>query len=301
MAYTLRVPDDLDALVALIAACQQDPAQRCLHCDQTPAGLRAEILALDPPWQAAFLGVYSGADSGADSGSELLAVLGCDCDFEMGRGWLHGPFAQDKDWQNLFQQLFDGWEQRLPATITRLSNYLDQANQRGLDFHLQRGFQAKGLFYVVEAKAQPIQRPASVRPFLPSDAEMLCQLHTLAFPAAWLSGPAMITQRDETHAVLIAWEQGQRVGYIRLSQHLELPEGEIEYLAVDPAWRGRGIGRKLLLAGLDWIFAERGLPTAVLNVSADNAKALELYLSVGFEVKERAIALDLWRKNDDSP
>ncbi len=293
MAYTLRAPDDLDALVALIATCQQDPAQRCLHCDQTPAGLRAEILALDPPWQAAFLGVYSG--------SELVAVLGCDCDFEMGRGWLHGPFAQDKDWQNLFKQLFDGWEQRLPATITRLSNYLDQANQAGLDFHLQRGFQAKGLFYVLLAKAQPTQRPTSVRPFLPSDAEMLCQLHALAFPAAWLSGPAMIAQRDDTHAVFIAWEQGQRVGYIRLSQHLELPEAEIEYLAVDPAWRGRGIGRKLLQAGLDWIFAERGLPTAVLNVSADNAQALDLYLSVGFEVKERAIALDLWRKNDDSP
>ncbi|MBT9543968.1 MAG: hypothetical protein IV090_01130 [Candidatus Sericytochromatia bacterium] len=68
MAYTLRVPDDLDALVALIAACQQDPAQRCLHCDQTPAGLRAEILALDPPLAGSLSGGVFGVRLGVGIG-----------------------------------------------------------------------------------------------------------------------------------------------------------------------------------------------------------------------------------------
>lgn len=271
---------------------------RCLHCDQTPAGIRAEILDLQPPWQEAFLGLYEEA--------ELVGVLGCDSDLESGRGWLHGPFARPSDWEAIVSQLFEGLEQRLPPAITRISNYLDQANQQGLDFHLQHGYQAKGLFYVLRAPApaipQPLSLENSVQPFLPSDAEMLCHLHALAFPAAWLSGPAMIAQagqNDKTQALLIAWEAGQRVGYIRLSQHVELPEGEIQYLAVEPAWRGKGVGRKLLLAGLDWVFAQRGLPTALLNVSAENAAALELYLSVGFEIQERAVALDRWRDPHD--
>ena len=61
----------------------------------------------------------------------------------------------------------------------------------------------------------------------------------------------------------------------------EPPMGEIYVVAVDPGFRGRGLGRSLVLAGLDHL-ARQGLTMAMLYVDADNAGALRLYEKLGF-------------------
>ncbi len=57
--------------------------------------------------------------------------------------------------------------------------------------------------------------------------------------------------------------------------------GEIYVVAVDPGFRGLGLGRSLVVAGLAHL-AGRGLGTAMLYVDADNAGALRLYEELGF-------------------
>jgi len=57
--------------------------------------------------------------------------------------------------------------------------------------------------------------------------------------------------------------------------------GEIYVVAVDPAYQRLGLGRQLMLAGLDWL-AGQGIRTAMLYVDADNHGALNLYESMGF-------------------
>ncbi|HVF14217.1 MAG TPA: mycothiol synthase [Acidimicrobiales bacterium] len=57
--------------------------------------------------------------------------------------------------------------------------------------------------------------------------------------------------------------------------------GEIYVVAVDPAYQRLGLGRQMVLAGLDWL-AYRGIRTAMLYVDADNDGALRLYDSMGF-------------------
>jgi mycothiol synthase len=59
------------------------------------------------------------------------------------------------------------------------------------------------------------------------------------------------------------------------------PYAWISNLTTDPQWRGRGLGRALLTAGLTHLY-ERGARSVALSVNGSNTAALQLYRSAGF-------------------
>ena len=61
----------------------------------------------------------------------------------------------------------------------------------------------------------------------------------------------------------------------------EAPVGEVYVIGVAPAARGTGLGRHLLVAGLEHLLG-RGVGEVVLYVEADNTAAVRLYESFGF-------------------
>jgi mycothiol synthase len=70
--------------------------------------------------------------------------------------------------------------------------------------------------------------------------------------------------------------------------------GEIYVVAVDPDFAGQGLGRQLTLAGLDYL-AAKGVREAMLYVDATNARAVKLYVELGFTVNhiDRAYTGDI--------
>jgi mycothiol synthase len=70
--------------------------------------------------------------------------------------------------------------------------------------------------------------------------------------------------------------------------------GEIYVIAVDPDFQGLGLGRALVLAGLDSL-ARRGLTVGMLYVDRTNRGAVHLYEDLGLTVDhvDRAYVTDV--------
>ena len=73
---------------------------------------------------------------------------------------------------------------------------------------------------------------------------------------------------------------GELAGWIVMSA--AGAEADVMTIATTAAARGKGIGRALLSAGLDWA-AGRGAEVVHLEVDESNTAALGLYTSLGFE------------------
>jgi mycothiol synthase len=71
--------------------------------------------------------------------------------------------------------------------------------------------------------------------------------------------------------------------WTKVHRHRQPMLGEIYVIAVDPSRQGKGWGRALTVAGLQWLSAQ-GLQVGMLYTDASNTAAVALYESLGFAI-----------------
>jgi ribosomal protein S18 acetylase RimI-like enzyme len=113
-------------------------------------------------------------------------------------------------------------------------------------------------------------------------------------PAAERSPDApFFTDRTPPEDVLVAVVDAQVAGYVSLRQTSPLPSHhhvlEVSGLAVDPRFRGQGIGRRLVEAAKQEA-RRRGARKLSLRVLGPNTVAQRLYESCGLRVEGRLVA-----------
>ncbi|MBT4500840.1 MAG: GNAT family N-acetyltransferase [Gemmatimonadetes bacterium] len=267
------------------------------HCIHTWAGEQAEDIAAD--WQN-----LSRDDElifvVALRSGEIIGALGAEYDAELGRSWLIGPHVQKGEWETSATLLFDHLLPLLPESIWRLNAYLNLANERGMAFYRQRGFEKGPVAHVYRAIPSQATRedPASCGLLTPALNSSLLELHSDAFPNTYISGEEMIGSIDDDHRVFVIGGESEIAGYLYATIDDNTNRGDIEFLAVAPDHRRRGHGRQLLRAALHWLFAERQVADVILNVRDELTNAQTLYQSVGFTLQYSGIAMHKGEKKD---
>lgn len=142
-----------------------------------------------------------------------------------------------------------------------------------------------------------------LKPFIKDkDEEAWCNIMNTGF--AHLAGhvdttPDMIRRNIESESYIdggmqILWHEDKPVGVVRVTRDEEDGEifGYIDHVALIPSYQGKGLGRNILRAGIE--FAQKmGFPTTVLSVHGENTRAFNLYLSEGFEKQKVMICYNM--------
>ncbi len=81
--------------------------------------------------------------------------------------------------------------------------------------------------------------------------------------------------------IFVAEAQGRVVGYVTTRVDRETGKGRIPNLAVVSAFRGHGLGRRLIEHALDY-FRREGLAYAMIETMAQNQAGQHLYPACGF-------------------
>jgi mycothiol synthase len=105
-----------------------------------------------------------------------------------------------------------------------------------------------------------------------------------------------LTQRDlddrigetwfDPAGFFLAFRGSAPAGFHWTKVHAAERLGEVYVVGVSPQEQGGGLGRALTSLGLRHLARDRGLPTAMLYVDADNVPAVTVYQRLGFTTHE---------------
>jgi mycothiol synthase len=200
-----------------------------------------------------------------------------------------------RDHETSVQLVRAGFESAVARGAARVRCWAFQPN---LALALEQvGFEPERELRQLRLELPAVERPrfpsaVSLRPFRPGvDEEAWLRVNNAAFEGhpengSWTMGVlADREQQDwfDPDGFRMCWEGDELAAFCWTKVH-EGDVGEIYVIGVAPDHQGRGLGKAMVLEGLNYLAEDRGLTRGMLYVDADNERALELYHRLGFRL-----------------
>jgi ribosomal protein S18 acetylase RimI-like enzyme len=291
-------PEELDDVVAFVAAQQVAPERNIPYLGNEAPGISAELDGLSPPW-ATTARVLRDGDA-------ISGVVVVEWDEELGRAWVLGPWVAGEGavWTAAARALVEAALAQVPATVTRFEMSGDVANRRLAELAEERGWAATEPNHVLLADAEvvaawPPSGGFALRPATPDDVAAIAPLHDAEFPGTYASARQLVDgQLDGSRVVLVA-DRGEAGGAGRLAGYAAGQvhgdgEGFIDFVVVDPAARGTGLGRRLVTDLTRRLIDRASLGRVCLTVQDHRAPARALYARLGFRPVATLVAYRSW-------
>ena len=289
--------DEFDAIVELVADQQGHPERAITYVGTERQGIRAELDGLEPPWATTARVVH------ADDA--IVGAVVVEWDEESGRAWILGPWVAGDAvaWDDHADALLDAALAQLPPTITRCELSGDVANVLLGELASGRGWEPTEANHALLADAATVaewpvddEAAGEFRPPEPNDIPAVAVLHDAEFPGTYASAEQLVAgHADGSRIVLVAPAAGGDgvAGYAAGQIH---PDGEgfIDFVVVDPATRGTGLGRRLVVALTRELLARSTIGRVALTVQDHRTTARTLYERLGFRPDGSFVAYRNW-------
>lgn len=285
-------PARFDQLAAFAAKHNSQPEHHIGYLGLTPEDVRATLrmthLRLDRGFRLAL------------AGNRLVGALGADIDKELGRAWLYGPIVAEGEWATTADALYAALWPSLPAAIVEHEMFVDARNAHARDFAARHSFEQLGewaIYFITPDRLAPLPA-AEAGEWDDRYRDQLEALHNRLFPNSNYTMSYITGGQDGNTTLLIAAEGDALLGYFFGRYEPESGEGYVDLVGVDESRRRAGLGRRLVLAGLDRLRRAPGLRQVNLTVAAGNVAAMALYDALGF-ARERDMVAFRKRVNRD--
>ncbi len=299
MNTKIAQPSDFPAIAEIIAQQNASPHLCCLHSHD---GAAENVLKTMHNWldEASIRFAI-----GVDDAGQIIGVFGCEYDVEVARGWLWGPFVPHGDntpeqWTQIVAALYPTLAEALPFQPSRLDALINQPFQLGRDFYEQRGYvyAQSAYVYIAPRPATPLVITEQAVPLTYYHAASFSALFDEVFPKTFITGAAVAERvlgnvADELSEQVFVVTANNRakgadastvLGFNYAKVNDSASEGYIEFIGVSARARRQGIGRRVLLSGMAWLFNEKGMPQIGLTTDEDNVGAQHLYAQAGFRL-----------------
>jgi ribosomal protein S18 acetylase RimI-like enzyme len=267
-----------------ISAHNLDGRRHIGYFGATPEDIRHTVRTLDLPYNRGF--------RLALDGQRLVGVMGIDFDREIGRAWLYGPIVTADDWSAIADSLYAEAQKAIPAEIGEHEIFCDAENVNCREFAQRHGFaflMDVAIFYLTPDRLAVLPQ-ATADEWDGRLADQFVALHNRLFPNSNYTLAYMLSEHQKGGPFLTLSDGERLAGYFFGRADAESGEAYVDLVGVDEAYRGSGLGRRLMLAGLVRLRQTPGLRQVNLTVASGNVAARRLYHSLGFVVEREMVA-----------
>jgi ribosomal protein S18 acetylase RimI-like enzyme len=221
----------------------------------------------------------------------IIAAIGLDFDEEDQSAEVWGPFVRDRGATDLLPKMWNRLCEQLTISMKYPHFFINIENEIAIDFASDVGADLKGHHYILHKERQNhINESSEIIFKLDSiNEEAFQKLHDLAFPNTYYNGQTILSRLNANRVVFCYCDEWGLKGYVFVEADAENGEGTIEYIAVDDRFRKNGVGRKLLLHGLDYLFSYDSITDISLTVEKSERGAIHLYQSAGFNIQHELV------------